>query len=137
MTRKNIEDVASISFWKRHPSDMLKTDSVEFVRKEDDSFVMNSHGEFVRDSSFSEFEKVFSTMFYEYGSMFDKEQYLGYLYENNPENFMLRFSLIIRFKNATYLFYKGIDREEQPHYQDILHFFKPYLLEIDKTSYID
>ncbi len=54
------------------------------------------------------------------------DTYQAYLYENDVEDFSLKFYFLLELKDFTYIAIKGLHPFRQPHYHDLIDVFLPY-----------
>lgn len=120
--------IRSLSFWRRNPNSV---ESVYYLSikptKEGYLLTGEKDGKKERLLSNNEIDALLSLLFNDYKIDEIDEQYKAFKYEDEVNNFTLKFFLTIDFSDYTYLCIKGIHPFKQPHYQEILKTFDSLL----------
>ena len=123
-----MKEIRSLSFWKRSPNSVESVYSLTIVpNKKDYQLQINIDNEKKeRLLSNNEVKALLSLLFDTYQIDQCPEEYKAFKYEDDVENFNLKFFLEIQYQDFTYLAIKGLHPFKQPHYQDIMALFQTY-----------
>ncbi len=130
MRKIKANELHQLSFWRRNPDSVESIDRLIIERK-DNEFSMIVHQKETEKKNVLSKEEIDSILICLYDVckiQFAKDEYRAYRYEDNQDDFSLKFFLLLEEKNFTYLAIKGIHPFKQDHYQDILHLFDSYFL---------
>lgn len=115
MGNKNIK---SISFWRRNPQSVEEIQSIKIEK--------NKNGVCLNDNIKLD-ENVLSdlvdTLLNKLNLEDTKEPYRAFLYEDDQNNYQIKFFLIVSFADSTYLAIKGIHPFQQKNYKEIQEVF--------------
>lgn len=114
------KDVTKIIFWKRNPQSISKIIKT-IILKEDNVFYLETQNQRIIFSD-EKINYLFDKLNNELDSG-DIEEYRAMKYENNENDYVLKFYLEIDFSNFTYLAIKGINPMHQKHYKEICEIF--------------
>ncbi len=121
LTTKNIR---SLSFWKRSPESVEAIQKLSIVRDGKSFQVDISLGKKTTFTlSESDFQALLTTLEKEYQILDTPEEYKAFKFEDDTENFNLKFFLEIQYQDFTYLAIKGLHPFKQSHYQEIMALF--------------
>ena len=120
-----MKEIRSLSFWKRSPNSVESVYSLTIVpNKKDYQLQINIDNEKKeRLLSNNEVKALLSLLFDTYQIDQCPEEYKAFRYEDDKNNFTLKFFLEIDFKDYTYLCIKGIHPFKQPHYKESMDTF--------------
>jgi hypothetical protein len=130
--KSGLKHFRCLSFWKRNAMSVEAIDSLSITSK-DRGYELSIHSgnkEKIRKISKEELESLLKTLLDEYDILKSDKEYKAYLYEDDKEDFSLKFFLSLTMEDYTYIAIKGIHPFKQPHYQDFLNLFKKYFEEI-------
>lgn len=114
-----------IYFWKRRQSSVEQLDIASFERL-DHNFYQSEINGVKKAMTPGEFDRL-SKYLLEHCELGSKNrEYQAFLYEDDREDFTLKFFLEIDFENHTYIAQKGLMPFRQPHYSEIIDVFAPY-----------
>ena len=121
------KNVRLIRFWRRSSESVEKINRLTFsplgdgfvvqIDKEDSKF---------RNISANEVETILMLLKNEYDILNIPEEFRGFQYEDDKDNFALKFYLEIDFKDYTYFSVKGLQPFKQPHYKEIMTLFSSF-----------
>ncbi len=114
--------IKEVLFWKRDINSIEMVHSLDFVLNKDGSLVLH-RGNKERVLSRQERQSLF--LFLE-GLRKEEDGFRAYLYENNPQDYSLKFFLCIKLENNTYYAIKGRYPFKQKNYQEIRKRFNPF-----------
>lgn len=118
-----MKKIEYISFWKRKP------ESVEEVQ----SLKLTYHNGIFSDDKGKQYtkkesENLIHILFDELKIEETEERFKAFLFENNKENYQIKFFLEIAYDDATYLAIKGTQPFHQKNYKEIQTLFEPFFL---------
>lgn len=124
-----MKGIRSLSFWKRNPNSVESVYRLTLKPSQDGYTMVTSdeNGEKKRNLSTNEVNSLLNLLFVSYDLDHTEDQYKAYKYENNPNDFNLKFFLEIDFKDYTYLCIKGLHPFKQPHFKEIMDTFSPLI----------
>lgn len=87
-------------------------------------FAVDDHGKrYEKD----DIDSLLHTLFVTCDLTNTKDPYKGFLYEDDIQDFNLKFFLVIHYEDCTYFAIKGIHPFKQAHFKEIQEAFQPYL----------
>ena len=120
------KNILSLTFWKRSPDSIEAIDKLT-ITKSDKSFLMTIKENKERKLSINEVDALLTLIQKECDIDNTSEEYKAFKYENDKDNFSLKFYLEINFIDFTYLAIKGVQPFKQPHYKEIIALFNALL----------
>ena len=127
--KPSAKNLTSISFWKRNPNSMESVDSVNITLKEKNVFEIEISCDgknMKRELRKEEADFLLGELLDHCNVMNEDNPYRAYLYEDNIQDFSLKFFLSVELKDFSYFAIKGLHPFKQPHYQEILNLFNRY-----------
>lgn len=124
MKLKSNPTLVSLAFWKRKPDSVEQVDRLSIMATEEAAYELDVNGA-KSHLDVPEVQHLLDTLLIDDKSAFS-EEYLGYKYEDNIQNYQLKFFLTLDFSDGTYRILKGILPFKQPHYQDVISLFQPF-----------
>ncbi len=128
MKKIKANEFYQLSFWRRNPDSVESIDQLFIERKDKDFLLLVLQNGTVKKNILSkeDVDSILTRLYDDCKIQFTREEYTAYRYEDNRDDFSLKFFLVLEEKNFTYLAIKGIHPFKQDHYQDILHLFDSY-----------
>lgn len=121
------KNIRYLSFWKRSPESVEAIQRLTMLRDGKNFQVQITLGKDAsRTLTQQEFQALLDALEKEYHITDTPEEYKAFKYEDDVENFNLKFFLEIQYQDFTYLAIKGLHPFKQPHYQDIMALFQTY-----------
>ena len=121
--------VRAISFWKRDPNSVENIQRLRILPSKKDYVLSLQTKDRNEEKPFSheEFDQLLSYLFDTLQVDKTPENYKAFQYEDEVQNFALKFFLEIDYSNCTYLAIKGIHPFKQEHYREIMDCFSALL----------
>ena len=113
--------ITEIRYWTRDKQAVDEVKETSF--KVDKKDVIHNGGILPKEEA----KQLLSTLFDVIKIEETEEEYKSYLFEDNKENFMIKFFLVIRYSDFTYLAVKGVKPFLQKNFKEIQALFEPYL----------
>lgn len=119
-----MKEIQYISFWKRNPLSVEETMSttLHYVKG---CFEKENGKKYTKKESDELITQLFDVLKIEDS----EDQFKALLYENDKEDYRIKFFLEIAYKDATYLAIKGTQPFKQKNYKEIQALFEPLLKE--------
>lgn len=114
--------IDQIHFWKRDPNSVEIIHEINF--KFDKYKLITNTGITLEKE---ETKELLDHLYNDYDIENTKNEYTAFLYEDDKNNFNIKFFLKITYKNGLYTAIKGILPFKQDHYNDIINLFNKYL----------
>ncbi|MBQ8142660.1 MAG: hypothetical protein IJ194_05860 [Bacilli bacterium] len=121
--------IKSISFWKRDPNSVENIQRLQIkVQPKECLLTIENRGKKEESTlPIEEYKKILSYLFDDLHIEETEEKYKAFQYEDNINDFNLKFFLEIDYSNFTYLAIKGIHPFKQGNYQEIMKFFTKWI----------
>ncbi len=116
-----MKKIEYISFWKRRPDSVEEVQSIRLNYK-NGSFIDDKGRKYTK----SESEDLLHTLYDVLKIEETEDSFKAFLYENDKENYQIKFFLEIAYDDATYLAIKGTQPFHQKNYKEIQTLFEPY-----------
>ena len=121
------KNIRCLTFWKRSPESVEAIDKLVFSPIGDAfQLQIEQNDTRFRTLDSNEVLALLSDLVNKYHIQEMPEEYKAFRYEDNQEDFNLKFFLEIDLNDFTYLAIKGIHPFKQPHYQEIIALFNPF-----------
>jgi hypothetical protein len=121
------KNIRSLSFWKRSPESVEAIQRLSILRDGKTFQVEISLGKKTSCTlNEEEFQTLLNVLEKEYHVLDTPEEYKAFKYEDDIENFNLKFFLEIQYQDFTYLAIKGLHPFKQPYYQEIMALFNKF-----------
>ena len=121
MERVNYSDVYKISFWKRSRNSIEQVNKYQFVLDSSKwSFKFNDDNVEIEDKKINHLINSLKELNIDNSS----DEFKAYYYEDDKNNYALKFLLFIEDKNNIYLGLKGLYPFKQDKYQEIVDLFE-------------
>ncbi len=117
-----MKKIDHILFWKRRPDSVEEIQSIQLDYRKGCFFddVGNKYSK-------AEGDELIHTLFDVLKIEETENDFKAFLFENDKENYQIKFFLEIAYDDATYLAIKGTQPFHQKNYKEIQSLFQPYL----------
>ncbi len=112
-----------ISFWKRKPESVEEVQSLR-LDYQNGLFTDDKGNKYTKKES----DDLIHTLFDELKIEETEERFKAFLFENDKENYQIKFFLEVAYSDATYLAIKGTQPFHQKNYREIQSLFEPFFL---------
>ena len=121
--------IKAISFWKRDPNSVENIQRLQIKVQPKECLLTIENRSKKEESTLpiEEYKKILSYLFDDLHIEETEEKYKAFQYEDNINDFNLKFFLEIDYSNCTYLAIKGIHPFKQGNYQEIMKFFTKFI----------
>ena len=126
-----VKKIIDITYWQRSKLSISSIDKVQIDFIKQTIIVLSDKKEYVHQLSEEQFVKLEKQIKKVLNKNNLDSKYFGHKYEDDINDFAIKFFVTINYSDKTYFAYKGMYPFRQPYYQEILNFFSN-IIDINK-----